>query len=198
MSGNSSISVPDTGPKPVETQTIVKPDGSSVYRQIIDFDMSSELKNIRLVLEDIRKLTSTSPLTRPSGQTVLFDDLGNLRVSNNGSLKSATRYKKLIAAGTTNATMVKKTGGQIVGWFLFNAAAATRFFKLYDMKKLPTVGTDVPDLTIPLPSGAAANVSFDPGIPFIEGLAFATTVNGTDSDSTAVTANDLIINILYT
>jgi hypothetical protein len=104
---------------------------------------------------------------------------------------------RLIALGTTNANAVKLSSGQIIGWYLFNASGATRYLKFYNKASAPTVGTDTPTQTIAVPSGAATNVKFEPGIAFSTGIALAITANAADADTTAVSAGDLIINVYY-
>lgn len=107
-----------------------------------------------------------------------------------------SRYR-LLSAATTNAQNVKAAAGKVGGWYLFNAAAATRYVKLYNLAGAPVVGTDVPAMTIPLPAGAAANIEFKRGIAFATGIALAITAAVADNDATAVAANDVIVNLLY-
>jgi hypothetical protein len=104
---------------------------------------------------------------------------------------------RLLAAGSTNATSVKASAGQVGGWYLFNAATSTRYLKLYNKASAPTVGTDTPFMTIPVPAGAAANVELTAGIAMGTGIAFALTTGVADSDTGAVTANDVVVNLLY-
>jgi len=104
---------------------------------------------------------------------------------------------RLLAAASTNATSVKASAGQVGGWYLFNAATATRYLKLYNKASAPTVGTDTPFMTIPIPPGAAANVELAQGIALGTGIAFALTTGVADSDTGALTANDVVVNLLY-
>lgn len=104
---------------------------------------------------------------------------------------------KKISAATTNAATIKAAPGQVYGWYLYNNAASTRFIKLYDKATALVVGTDVPVLTLPLPAGAAANVSIDNGIAFLAGIGCAITANMADADTTAIAVNDVLINVFY-
>lgn len=200
-STESSVGVPNTGSAPIEVRRIENPDGTVVLRQVIDVnEMGSELARIRKTLELMFVLlTSNKPIAIPSGRALPFDLNGNLKVGISVSPDNeGASVARLIALGTTNATMVKANTGQIYGWHIFNAAAAVRFVKLYNSKKTPVVGTDTPVVTLPFPAGAAANVWLASGLDvFPEGIGFATTVNAADSDTTAVTAGDLIINLWY-
>ncbi len=104
---------------------------------------------------------------------------------------------KTISAASTNATSVKASAGQVGGWYLSNVNAAARFLKLYNKASAPTVGTDTPVMTILIPAGAAANVEFTQGIAFATGIAFALTTGVADSDTGAVAASEIVVNLLY-
>lgn len=105
---------------------------------------------------------------------------------------------KLISAASTNATSVKASAGQVYGWYLSNASATVPVFvKLYNKASSPTVGTDVPVMTIMVPSGSAANVEYSQGIAFGTGIALAITGAVGDADSTSVAANETVVNLLF-
>jgi hypothetical protein len=105
---------------------------------------------------------------------------------------------RLLSAATTNSNNIKSTAGQIYGWYLFNTSAAIKYVKLYNKATAPTVGTDVPIMTFPLPAtdGAVQNPS-GVGIPFATGIGIAITGAPADADTTAVAANDVIVNLFY-
>jgi hypothetical protein len=104
---------------------------------------------------------------------------------------------RTLSAASTNATSVKASAGQVFGYYLFNANAATRYLKLYNKASSPTVGTDTPVATIPIPAGAAANVEFTNGVGFATGIALALTTGVADSDTGAVAANEVVVNLFY-
>lgn len=86
---------------------------------------------------------------------------------------------------------------------IHNNAAAARFVKFYDNVTAPTVGTDVPVMTIQV--GAGQHVSYPTGgldgagsLLFQFGIGVGATNLVADADTTAPTANDLIINFIYT
>ena len=103
------------------------------------------------------------------------------------------RNISLLATGQ----LIKGAAGCVFGYYIANAAAATRFVKFYNKLTAPTVGTDTPLLTIPLPAGAAANVYMGPGIQFSLGIGIGATQLVADSDTTAPAANDVVVNIIY-
>jgi len=106
---------------------------------------------------------------------------------------------RLISLNTTNGNNIKVSAGRVYGWYVANTNAAARYMKLYNLAGAPTVGTDVPFLTILLPATAAgpSYVSFPPGIAFPTGIAIALTTIGSDADATAVAANEIIVNLFY-
>jgi hypothetical protein len=104
---------------------------------------------------------------------------------------------RLLSAATTNGNNIKASAGQIYGWYLYNTAASVKFVKLYNKASAPTVGTDTPVMTIPLPATSGANVFTDSGIAFGTGISVAITGAVGDADTTAVAANDVIVNFLY-
>lgn len=95
------------------------------------------------------------------------------------------------AAASTNATSVKASAGDVGNIVGFNAAAAKRYLKLYNKASAPTVGTDVPVMTLTLPAGQPFNFDFQMGHYFSTGIAYALTVNAADADTTALTAADV-------
>lgn len=104
---------------------------------------------------------------------------------------------RTLSAASTNATSVKASAGQVFGVRAFNANAATRYLKLYNKSSAPTVGTDTPVDTIPLPSGTTTGFMLDSGVAFGTGIAFALTTGIADSDTGAVAANDIEVTIFY-
>lgn len=93
---------------------------------------------------------------------------------------------------------VKATAALLYGWYIFNAAAATQYVKLYNATAANvTVGTTTPVMTIPIPAGAAANVEFTNGIAFATALTAAATTGVADADTGAPAANSVIVNLLY-
>lgn len=105
-------------------------------------------------------------------------------------------FKQISIVNTPVA--IKTTFGNVYGWHLYNAAASARFFKFYKATTANvTVGTTVPDLTIPIPAGAAANVEFSNGITFPNAITIACTTGVADNDNGAPTANDCTANVFF-
>lgn len=107
------------------------------------------------------------------------------------SNQTGPTVQRVKAAASTNATSVKASAGQVYGYALFNNTASARYVKLYNKASSPNVGTDTPAFTIIVPANGGANVAWQLGVPFGTGIAFAITGGVADSDTTAVSADDV-------
>jgi hypothetical protein len=102
---------------------------------------------------------------------------------------------RLVSGASTNVTQIKTCGGNLKGYYITNTNAAARYVKVYDIQAPPVVGTDIPALTIQLAATSSDKQSWPDGIEFQKGIYFATTVGVADSDTAAVGAGDLIIQL---
>jgi hypothetical protein len=94
------------------------------------------------------------------------------------------------AAASTNATSAKALSGDLHVVNGNNAAGALRYLKFYNKASAPTVGTDVPVITLALPTGAFSfNLN---GHYFSTGIAYALTTGAVDADTGALTAADIL------
>jgi hypothetical protein len=104
----------------------------------------------------------------------------------------------LKSAATTNATSVKASPGRIHMLNVANLKASALFLKLYNLAVAPTVGTSVPFMVIPLQANSTLPiVQTSIGIYFSTGIAYAITGAVADNDTTAVGANEVIVNMIY-
>lgn len=107
---------------------------------------------------------------------------------------------KTISAASTNATSVKASAGQVYSVQCFNKNAAPRYLKLYNKASAPTVGTDTPVKVLMIPgntAGAGFVHSWEKGLAFGTGIAFALTTGIDDSDTGAVGASEIAANLDY-
>lgn len=103
------------------------------------------------------------------------------------------------SAASTNATTTKASAGTVWSVIATNTNAAVRYLKLYNKASAPTVGTDVPVLTIPLAVGVPTQINGGSnGIRFGTGISWALTTGATDADTGAVAANEIKVAIAYT
>jgi hypothetical protein len=130
------------------------------------------------------------------GGTLTVD--GTVAATQSGTwvLQPAT-LASYISAATTNATSVKASAGTVYSIDLSNANAAVRWFKLYNKASAPTVGTDTPVFRALIPASGGRTISFPNGLTFSTGIAFALVTGAADSNTSAVAANELTVNIGY-
>lgn len=102
------------------------------------------------------------------------------------------------SAATTNATSVKASAGTLFAICCSNGGAAAAFVKLYNKASAPTVGTDVPVLTIPIPASSVLPLNLGTlGHRFATGIALAITNLVADTDTTAVAASQVKVMLDY-
>lgn len=158
---------------------------------------SNLLWQISKQLEYLTKVTGTA-----SDVTVINDITDPVPVSpipNNTGANGTTAYK-LISLATTNANNVKASGGNLYSIIAIGLTSTVRYLKLYNKASAPTVGTDVPLMTIPIPAntqGAGVALPFSMGVNFPLGIAIAITSGAADNDTGAVGAGDVIVNLTY-
>lgn len=102
----------------------------------------------------------------------------------------------LVSAGSTNASSVKASAGQLYGWYIYNSNAAARKVAFHNTAGTPSAGASI-FFSLVIPPSSGANVFSAIGIPFSTGIGITTVTGLADSDSAAVAANDLIINLFY-
>ncbi len=114
------------------------------------------------------------------------------RVNPEPQTANGLTISRVLSAASTNATSVKASAGQVYTVYAHNINAAVRYLKLYNKASAPTVGTDTPVLTIPIPGNTAgAGAVLDTGgmgIAFGTGIALAITTGVADADTGAVSS----------
>ena len=102
------------------------------------------------------------------------------------------------SAATTNAAAVKTSAGTLFAVVASNSGAGAAYVKYYNKASAPTVGTDVPLITIHVPAGGTVTVPIGTlGHRFATGIALAITGAMADSDTTAVAANQVKVLTSY-
>lgn len=106
-------------------------------------------------------------------------------------------FRLLSSAATTNPAVIKNSAGRVYTIQGENMAGARRYLKLYDKATAPTVGTDTPKRTIPLPGGGTFSMNLS-GLQFQAGIAMALTTGFADNDTGAVGAGEIMtLNVDY-
>lgn len=116
-------------------------------------------------------------------------------------VSGGVKNHRIISANTDNAALVKSTTGQVLGWYITNINAAIAYVKLYNKATAPTVGTDTPVLTIPVPgntAGSGCTVFIPTGVDeFSNGIGIGIVTGVADNNNTAVAANEVVVNLFY-
>lgn len=121
----------------------------------------------------------------------------NGTVTANQGTMLATSAASAVTTASTNATSVKATSGKLLEITVSNVTATAMYVKLYNKASAPTVGTDVPVLTIPVAAGATVPINFGVlGKWFGTGIAFAVTAAAAATD-TGVTVAGAQIHMSY-
>lgn len=120
----------------------------------------------------------------------LVGDVGNQARATTGGIVAP--FRLLSSAATTNATLIKASAGRLFLIIGRNNVASIRYLKFYNKASAPTVGTDVPVLTIALDASSRFEIDLNPyGQFFTTGIAFAITGALADNDTTAIAAADI-------
>lgn len=167
-------------------------------------------------------MANNTTIQEPSdpGDIIATEDILGIKIPRNkivlgiygtddGDISSTNPMPTTNVPGTTNGLLVSRsldlnaTGvsakgsvGKIYGYYIYNNATSTRFVKFYDKATAPTQ-TDTPIITLPLPAGAAANVSFNNGITCLNGIGMRGTTGIADNDTGNPSTNDIVINLYY-
>lgn len=104
---------------------------------------------------------------------------------------------RVVAGSSTNATSVKASAGNVYGYEIANAVGSIRYVKFHNTAIAPTAGTGIV-YTVLVPASSVVRFYFNNGLYFSSGIGFTTVTGFADSDTAAVTANDLIVQVLYT
>lgn len=122
--------------------------------------------------------------------------IGDVGLQIRANATGAASKFHLVSAATTNATVVKASAGRIVSWRVSNTNAAWRYVKLHNSATTPTAGTGVVE-TIAVPPNSTVTGTIVQGSGFSTGIGITTVTGASDSDNTAVGANDLIIDLFF-
>jgi hypothetical protein len=118
-------------------------------------------------------------------------------VQEQAGIAGGSTLSHTMSAASTNATSLKASAGMVYGFCISNANASARYFKLYNKASAPTVGTDTPVTTVQVPGNGTVIRAYPTGAVFGTGIAWAVTTGIANSDTGAVGANDLSIDIDY-
>lgn len=131
-----------------------------------------------------------------AGTTAEIEPSGTIQIAGTPSTTATpvagTAYS-LTTAATTNGALIITGAKRLAELTVSNPTATAAYVKLYNKATAPTVGTDVPVLTIAIPATAAGvgDKSFNFGAlgkQFPLGIGIAVTANAVATDATATVA----------
>jgi len=101
------------------------------------------------------------------------------------------------SAANTNPTVAKASAGRAMLVNCYNSSATVTYLKLYNKATAPTVGTDVPVLTLALPPASVCVYDLN-GFVFATGISYGLTTDAADAGTTAVAAGAILgVNVAY-
>jgi len=107
----------------------------------------------------------------------------------------------LNSAATTNGNLIITGTSNVSSLYATNEGATAAYLKLYNKASAPTVGTDVPEMIIPIPPAVSGvpgvanpNIGFH-GYRFALGLGIAITRNAIFSDTVAIGAGEVKVKL---
>ena len=110
----------------------------------------------------------------------------------------------LNSAATINGALIITGTSNVSSFYATNEGATTAYIKLYNKATAPTVGTDIPEMIIPVPAAVSGvpgvanpNIGFH-GYRFALGLGIAITGAAVHTDTTAVAAGQVKVKLSRT
>lgn len=138
---------------------------------------------------------ATEPI--PAAQVTATQPVSGTVTANQGTLATPTA-SNINSAATTNAAFIKNAAGTVYNILASNTNASPRYVKFYNKASAPTVGTDVPIITITVPANGTIHADMGTlGHRFATGIAIAITAGAADSDTAAIGANEVKVLTSY-
>ena len=117
---------------------------------------------------------------------------------NGASVANGATPFHLVSAGSANNTNIKPSNASIYGYSISNTTASTtEFVKFFNKATTPAAGTDIPIWSVQVPGASTVTAYFSVPISCSAGLGLATVTGAADNNSSAVSAGDLVINVVY-
>ena len=141
-----------------------------------------------------------TPFTINSFLSFVASNFGNTVNTPSSDGTNGTTPYKLISTASTNSNVVKASGGNLYSIIAIGQTSTIKYLKIYNKATAPTVGTDVPLMTVPVPAnvqGAGVSIAFTIGVNFPLGIGIAITSGSADNDTGVVGAGDVILNLTY-
>jgi len=138
-------------------------------------------------------------LNSVAGGVEISNDVGNpIPVVAVASTTAVSSYYHNFSAATTNDTLVAAGSRAISFLSVFHNGTGNvnRFFKLYNKATTPT-SSDIPILTLVIHPSDTVVITPSIQLYLNLGIGYRMTANYADNDNTAISANELAVNIAY-
>lgn len=113
-------------------------------------------------------------------------------------MAAPTKPYRWLSEANTNREQATKKDTVLTGGAITNASSETRYVKLYDLNAKPTLSSSLPKLVLAVPAGTTlplGQVVGEGGIQFVNGISFAITKKGADTNEEAVAAGDISLTL---
>lgn len=139
----------------------------------------------------LRGSYATEPI--PAAQATATQPVSGTLTSAGTVTPAAPTTTNTVTTASTNAAVIKATAGSLYEVTISNPTATPIYVKFYNKTTAPTVGTDVPVLTIPVPAsatnaGTESYVFGSMGKRFSSGIGIATTAAAVATDTAVAVA----------
>jgi hypothetical protein len=173
---------------------------STTNAGVVKVDLSATAGNATAVKVDGSAVNQ--PVTQSGTWTVQPGNTANttawLTTETPSTTNGLSMYRRLSTADT-NLDTAKASAGRLYSGYVSNTNANPRFLKIYDKASNPVLASDTPKWTVMIPgnaSGVSGSIKFH-GLQFSSGIAIAITGAVGDTDTTAISANEVIVNLGY-
>jgi hypothetical protein len=198
-----ALVLPYAGSMAVPADFVATPCGGGVIKRtdlrlsfVRVFDYARE--RVEMLSRPTGDTSAAAPVVIQGGTTAVTT------VTTAGTPLAPTTPYFVNSAATTNGALILTGTSGLQAFYATNIGATAAFVKLYNKATAPTVGTDVPEMIIPVPaavSGVPGVVQITPGFNgyrFALGLGIAITGAAADSDTTAVAAGQVKVKLSRT
>lgn len=171
------------------------------FVRVFDFERS----RVELLARPTGDLASAAPVTvqgtaAVSGSVTTTGAAGTALIGDTAtqyrSTASGASATHVVAAATTNPTIIKASAGKVLGWYFANTTAAWVYVKLHNQATAPTAGAGVVR-TIAVPPNAVSQFFSEGGVTFTAGIGMTVVGGAADADATAVTAAALVGDLIW-
>jgi hypothetical protein len=118
-----------------------------------------------------------------------------IQLNGSTSPTGAANSVHIVSTASTNASLIKNSGGRVVAWTCGTTATSPRFLKLYNSASAPTVGSTAVARTVMIPASGVAQLEIAVGLAFSSGIGAAITTGLADADTGATVAGDTVCDV---